>query len=290
MTDVFAERVIGDFVAEHEQGRTPNPCARCNGEIKFGAFLRRADELGIDMVATGHYVRNERDDAGVAPAPGRRPAARTRPTCCTCSGQRQLSRSLFPVGALSKAETQGARRAVRPAGRVEARLSGAVLRAERRRRRVRAIAGALRSCTRGARWSTPTGTCSASTTARSRSRSASAAASGSRSASPPTCSRSTPPRTGWWSGPRELLAAAGCVADRVVVGGRRAPVRRAVRGRGPRPLSRRRRCRPWSSRSTATGSRVTFRSPQRAIAPGQSAVVYRGDEVLGGGRIVATFR
>src|SRR5918994_3440733 len=62
MSDVFAERVIADFVDEHEQGRTPNPCARCNGEIKFGAFLRRADALGIDLVASGHYVRRERRD------------------------------------------------------------------------------------------------------------------------------------------------------------------------------------------------------------------------------------
>ena len=56
--------VIADFVAEHAAGRTPNPCARCNGEIKFGAFLRRADELGIDLVATGHYVRSDRDADG----------------------------------------------------------------------------------------------------------------------------------------------------------------------------------------------------------------------------------
>jgi tRNA-specific 2-thiouridylase len=59
MTEEFERRVIGDFVAEHQEGRTPNPCARCNGEIKFGAFMRRADELGIDRVATGHYVRTE---------------------------------------------------------------------------------------------------------------------------------------------------------------------------------------------------------------------------------------
>ena len=57
MTAEFEQRVIADFVAEHDAGRTPNPCARCNGEIKFGAFLRRADELGVDLVATGHYVR-----------------------------------------------------------------------------------------------------------------------------------------------------------------------------------------------------------------------------------------
>ena len=52
----FEYSVVADFFAEHEAGRTPNPCARCNGEIKFGAFLRRANELGIDFVATGHYV------------------------------------------------------------------------------------------------------------------------------------------------------------------------------------------------------------------------------------------
>src|SRR5436309_13374294 len=64
MTMEFESAVMDDFVAEHEAGRTPNPCARCNGEIKFGAFLRRADELGIDLVATGHYVRSVRDPDG----------------------------------------------------------------------------------------------------------------------------------------------------------------------------------------------------------------------------------
>ena len=59
LSDEFERTVIGDFVAEHEAGRTPNPCARCNGEIKFGAFLRRADELGIDAVATGHYAQKK---------------------------------------------------------------------------------------------------------------------------------------------------------------------------------------------------------------------------------------
>src|SRR6059036_3960113 len=49
LTEAFDTAVIADFVSEHEAGRTPNPCARCNGEIKFGAFLRRADELCIDL-------------------------------------------------------------------------------------------------------------------------------------------------------------------------------------------------------------------------------------------------
>src|SRR6058998_3387086 len=64
LTDAFDRTVIADFVAEHEAGRTPNPCARCNAEIKFGAFIRRADELGIDLVSTGHYVRSARAQDG----------------------------------------------------------------------------------------------------------------------------------------------------------------------------------------------------------------------------------
>src|SRR5437764_9317131 len=60
----FGETVLADFFSEHEAGRTPNPCARCNEHIKFGAFVRRADELGIDYVATGHYVRTSFDGSG----------------------------------------------------------------------------------------------------------------------------------------------------------------------------------------------------------------------------------
>src|SRR5918999_4499651 len=62
MSEEFERTVLADFVSEHEAGRTPNPCARCNERIKFGAFLSRADELGIDHVATGHYVRSVCDE------------------------------------------------------------------------------------------------------------------------------------------------------------------------------------------------------------------------------------
>ena len=58
------ETVIDDFFVEHAAGRTPNPCARCNEHIKFGAFLDRADQLNCDYVATGHYVRSARGDDG----------------------------------------------------------------------------------------------------------------------------------------------------------------------------------------------------------------------------------
>ena len=57
MADAFAEAVIADFIDEYRQGRTPNPCLRCNERIKFSAVLDRALAMGFDAVATGHYAR-----------------------------------------------------------------------------------------------------------------------------------------------------------------------------------------------------------------------------------------
>lgn len=55
----FERNVIDDFVREYAAGRTPNPCARCNEHVKFGPLLRRAAALGADVLATGHYARIE---------------------------------------------------------------------------------------------------------------------------------------------------------------------------------------------------------------------------------------
>ena len=60
----FSRCVIDNFIEEYRRGRTPNPCVRCNPAIKFGALLRYAEEeLGADRLATGHYARIERDGA-----------------------------------------------------------------------------------------------------------------------------------------------------------------------------------------------------------------------------------
>ena len=53
----FTRDVIDDFVSEYANGRTPNPCVRCNSFTKFGDLLRRARDMGADGIATGHYVR-----------------------------------------------------------------------------------------------------------------------------------------------------------------------------------------------------------------------------------------
>jgi tRNA-uridine 2-sulfurtransferase len=62
----FTRDVIDDFVAEYAAGRTPNPCVRCNGNTKFRDLLRRGRMLGCDAIATGHYARMGRGVDGSA--------------------------------------------------------------------------------------------------------------------------------------------------------------------------------------------------------------------------------
>lgn len=55
--EIFEKKVIGNFVSEYLHGRTPNPCVLCNSHIKWGELVRVADEYGCDYIATGHYAR-----------------------------------------------------------------------------------------------------------------------------------------------------------------------------------------------------------------------------------------
>ena len=63
LRDTFGAHVKDTFASEYLAGRTPNPCVLCNTYIKWDALLRRADQLGCDTIATGHYARLRQDDA-----------------------------------------------------------------------------------------------------------------------------------------------------------------------------------------------------------------------------------
>ena len=60
--EYFAEKVIGNFVDEYKRGRTPNPCVNCNRYVKFDALLAKAQALGAEFLATGHYARVDFDE------------------------------------------------------------------------------------------------------------------------------------------------------------------------------------------------------------------------------------
>lgn len=65
MVDFFSQTVVSDFLNEYANGRTPNPCIRCNEFVKYGAFLKGAESLGADFIATGHYARIVKGNDGL---------------------------------------------------------------------------------------------------------------------------------------------------------------------------------------------------------------------------------
>lgn len=283
LTEDFEREVLADFADEHEAGRTPNPCARCNGEIKFGAFLRRADDLGIDLVASGHYVRRVRDDDGTWRLLKGADPAKDQSYMLHMLGQRALARSLFPVGELPKAATRAlARRFGLPvASKPDSQElcfapsgdAGAYAREN--------LPHLVREGDVVDETGTVVGRHEGSFSFTVGQRRGTGVATGERRyvlELDPAANRVV-------VGPRELLAKRGLVADRASwVAGEppsdgpfEAAVRIRYRGEEVpcvvEPLDRGR-------------LRVEFRSPQRAVAPGQRAVLYRGEEVLGGGRIL----
>ena len=102
----FAEDVVADFVSEYASGRTPNPCLRCNEKIKFAAVLERGRALGFDAVATGHYARLESAGDRVSLYRAAEPAKDQSYVLGVLDAD-QLRHSLFPLGAdTAKAEVR----------------------------------------------------------------------------------------------------------------------------------------------------------------------------------------
>lgn len=93
----FAEEVIGDFLSEYAAGRTPNPCLRCNERIKFAALLEKGLALGYDAVATGHYARLVEHEHGLELRRAR-DTDKDQSYVLGVLDQRQLTHSLFPLG------------------------------------------------------------------------------------------------------------------------------------------------------------------------------------------------
>jgi tRNA-specific 2-thiouridylase len=106
--DTFRREVMEYFAAEYKRGRTPNPCVICNEKVKFGSLLRKARALGAEYIATGHYARIEKANGNghrYQLLKGR--DERKDQTYFLFSlNQEQLARAMFPVGDLTKDETR----------------------------------------------------------------------------------------------------------------------------------------------------------------------------------------
>lgn len=102
----FEREVIQPFMMEYQQGRTPNPCIFCNRALKFGAFLDRALEMGFDFIATGHYGIIRQNEAGKYELHMAPTAGKDQSYVLYQQTQRTLSRLLLPIGGLEKAEVR----------------------------------------------------------------------------------------------------------------------------------------------------------------------------------------
>jgi tRNA-specific 2-thiouridylase len=275
--------LIGAFSDAYVRGETPNPCIACNTDIKFGALLERAQALGMDAVATGHYARRVLQK-------GRWALARARDTTKDQSyvlyglGQKELERSLFPLGDLRK---QDVRRLAREAGlpvadKAESQeicfVPSGDYRDVVRARRPDAFGEGEIVDEQGRRVGTHEGVAGFTVGQRR--------GLGIAGAGPLYVLALDPVRSRVVVGPKSSLGVDSAEIDQVSWSSGETPenpfdTEVALRYRA-HPVAATVTCREHDR------AELKFREPAWPVTPGQSAVFYDGDLVLGGGRIRAS--
>ncbi len=273
----FRAFVIDYFCGEYQRGRTPHPCIACNDRIKFSFLLERARFLGAEYVATGHYARIQAREHTLGLLKGL-DTHKDQSYVLYGMGQRELRHTLLPVGWYPKDEI---RRMAREAGFPNASkpdsqdicfIPGGDYREFLRQRvtprpgRVVDSHGAVLGEHPGIEFFTV----------------GQRRGLGIAGAKPMYVLSVDAAEAVVTVGPEEELYRAECWVEEVSYVSGREPVDGAevgvkIRYKSPEV--------PGTIHPRGRGALVRFREPQRAVTPGQAAVFYGGDEVLGGGRI-----
>jgi tRNA-specific 2-thiouridylase len=270
-TDDFDARVVTPYVDAYADARTPNPCVECNRSIKFGRLLERADALGFDAIATGHHARVRRGRDGIRQLLRGVDAAKDQSYVLYMLGQRELARTLFPIGEVTKAQVRehAARLGLRTAAKPESMDVCFVTRGSRERF-VTERAGAR-----------PGVVVDAAGTPLGRHDGVAAFTIGQRRG------------IGVATGERRYVVDLDAATATVTLGRRDDLLREAVELRDPRfvdgppaadhPLDVQVRAHGTPVRGVLDGAMVRFERPQPRVAPGQVVALYDGDTLLGGG-------
>jgi tRNA-uridine 2-sulfurtransferase len=273
--DEFERDVVGPYVDDHRRGATPNPCIECNRRLKFDRLVARARAVGFDAVATGHHARIvERPDGTRRLARGA-DAAKDQSYVLYVLGQPELAYTRLPVGELTKSEVRaeaaalGLRTADKPDSQDVCFVTSAAGRRGFLGRRMdlhpgRVVDGDGRQV----------GAVPAVELVTVGQRKGLGLAGGGEPRYAVAVDLAT--ATVRVGNPGELLRDAVRL-ERVVWAG--APAAGAVDAQA----SAHGAARPATVEPAGGGAVVRFARPQRRVAPGQSVVLYQGDEVVGGG-------
>jgi len=279
--EAFERYVIRNFTESYLAGRTPNPCIRCNRFLKFDLLLRRARELGCDCIATGHYAVLERAGDRVELRKAADAAKDQTYVLYAMTGD-QLAHTLFPLGGLHKSEV-----------RLIAQREGFVNARKKDSQDICFVpdgdyAAFLESCT--GRALKPGDLLDTAGNVLGRHRGAAAYTLGQRRG------------LGFAAGERIYVCAKDMEKNTVTLGPEEALYTDTVLAEDwnwtvPPPVGPMRARVKLRYRQTEQPALLTalpddrvelrFDAPQRAVTPGQAAVAYDGDLVLGGGTILA---
>ena len=279
---LFAATVVAPFVDAYIAGETPSPCSACNRGVKLAELFALADRLGARWVATGHYARIVSGEGPVALAMAADPT-KDQSYFLYASPREWLERLVFPWAIRRRCKCAPRRWPVRlPAHKREKAKSSASSAAERTRTR-RSSASGRRAVFGLGSSSTSEGRPSAPTRASTGLPSGSARGLEWRLGNLDSSLGFDAKSGTVFLGPGDALLSPGAdLTDVTLAEGVSLPVRARVRVRY--------RHEGEAATVTANGAgaaRVVFGAPVRAVTQGQTAVLYDGDRVLGGGRIAS---
>jgi tRNA-specific 2-thiouridylase len=274
--------IIDHFVAEYARGRTPNPCALCNRDLKFDRLLDCARELGAQSLATGHYARLDVEDGRVVVRRGL-DQAKDQSYTLFCVAEQHLRHALLPLGGYRKAQVRrmaeeaGLRTAAKPDSQEICFVPSNDYRALLEERGAELHPGALLD-TAGKVLGRHRGT-EHFTIGQRRGH-------GVAAREPLYVVRVDPATGSVVLGTREECSTRALETGPLNLIG--VDLRPGSSLRGQVQVRHHHRAAPARVEVGETGARIEFDEPELAVAPGQGAALYQGDRLLGGGWIDST--